>query len=104
MQETQKLINSRSKEPVLFQCSHKDYFKKDTKLSEIYRILEMLDKPGKQQEILFFYLKFLLTTELYHKYEKCTLFFICRIRCRVRVNVVRVLYTTVVGENRTVRL
>ena len=37
--------------------------------------------------------------DLFHKYENCTLFFICLIRCCARVNqklshVVRVLYTT----------
>ena len=50
-----KRNDSWSKEPVLFQCSHKDYFKKDAKLSAIHRILEMVDKPGKQQQILIFF-------------------------------------------------
>ena len=54
-EETQKLIDSWSKGPVLFQCSHKDCLKKDAKLSAIHRILETLDKPGKQRGILFIY-------------------------------------------------
>ena len=32
-EETQKIIDSWGKEPVLFQCSHKDCFKKAAKLS-----------------------------------------------------------------------
>ena len=32
-EEMQKLRYLQSKEPVLFQCLHKDYFEKDTKLS-----------------------------------------------------------------------
>ena len=46
-EETEKLISLWSEEEVLFNCRHKDYFKRDIRLNAINRILLLLDKPGK---------------------------------------------------------
>ena len=44
---TDKLISLWSEEEVLFNCHHKDYFKKDARQNAINRILLRLDKQGK---------------------------------------------------------
>ena len=46
-EETEKLISLWSEEEVLFNCRHKDYFKRDIKQNAINRILLLLDKQGK---------------------------------------------------------
>ena len=46
-EETKKLISLWSEEEVLFNCRHKDYFKRDIRLNVINRILLLLDKQGK---------------------------------------------------------
>lgn len=46
-EETEKLISLWSEEEVLFNCRHKDYFKRDIRQNAINRILLLLDKQGK---------------------------------------------------------
>lgn len=46
-EETDKLISLWSREEVLFNCRHKDYFKRDARQVAINRILVLLDKQGK---------------------------------------------------------
>ena len=46
-EEVERLISEWSKEEVLFNCRHQDYFKKDARGAAIQQILESLNKEGK---------------------------------------------------------
>lgn len=46
-EETEKLISLWSEEEALFNCRHKDYFKRNIRQNAINRILLLLDKQGK---------------------------------------------------------
>ena len=57
-EEVERLISEWSKEEVLFNCRHQDYFKKDARGAAIQRILESLNKEGKSlisaKQIVYF--------------------------------------------------
>ena len=60
-EETEKLITLWSKEPVLYYCKHKDYFKKDVRMVALEKMTQELGKIGKQPRET----KFILTHELF---------------------------------------
>ena len=57
-EEVERLISEWSKEEVLFNCRHQDYFKKDARGAAIQPILESLNKEGKSlisaKQIVYF--------------------------------------------------